>query len=364
MIKDIFITPQVFSKVILVNEQKSEIILRLIDSAKNNLYLSCINEEWIKIVKQHIYTLDIDNNNLEKKILANLKNKLNTILINELDKNTFTTLCSYNVNNPENEENWINAIKEIEEERNKKFDFILTSKEFDGTTIINIENSFDLLKCPTGKNIIQNEENFRKECKNILYHSSQVRLYDPYFDILNSYKRNSEPYYRFKRSLDIIVKELNLGKKNNAGTIKIHTLVDKKYLDKYDFKKFYSNVTKNDFDKYIKSLIKKLNEINYKHTINIYFWTADITTRFNFHDRYISTDRHCIQVGNGLDITFKDSSWSIIGGIRKMKLEKIFPDSRNNNEKSDNYELIKHISVSHKEISSEESIDKLKEKWK
>ena len=84
----------------------------------------------------------------------------------------------------------------------------------------------------------------------------------------------------------------------------------------------------------------------------------------DYHDRFIATERCCIQVGNGLDITEKHSSWTNMENSTKRRLEKEFDEK--DAEYNTPYELIKHIKREYdfKErqniLSSTEAVDKLK----
>ena len=299
MIQDIFITPQVFNEKNVSNDTTALVLIELLNNIKSTGNISGVSNNWYTQVKSNIETIE------DKEV----KNKL-IILIEGLNKESIIIYTDYE--NIEEEQKWIQKAKDLEGSRDKRFDFIITCETFN-------DFPFKLLQCNSGESIEQDLLKFKKQCKKLLTYSEKVRLYDPYFDILHYYHRESKEFYKFQESLTIIDRMLN-SFDSEGGTIIIHTLVSMEYLDKDNCKKFFNPSKEEKFKTYIKNVQEKLNKSRHKHQIEIYFWTASKNERYNFHDRYITTERFCVQVGNGLDITFKDSAWAIIGGRIRMDL--------------------------------------------
>lgn len=344
---DVFITPQVFNRENLDNSELREYILtEILHGLDRYGMITGWEPYWHIDVLANIQTLETHGKKKFKRLISKLK-KNKTIICHMGDEIRH-----------ENEDDWIAAAENLQ--LIKPFDFQLATKEIrsNSTTLEKIQKNQLLhsLFCNNGIVIKQNKANLAEISHPILAYAQIVRIYDPHFNILDSKDHRPSKYLP---TLEIVARLLNsrrdqtliddkrIRENHEASTIIIHTLL------KYECKKYYTKPDKIDINIYIRETKQKLQKITdrYKHNIMIYFWDdhrdkkkKNWQKRANFHDRYLTTERCCVQVGNGLDITEKDSAWSIIEQRKKGELEKDFREDNNGYDNTLPYELVETVS--------------------
>lgn len=338
---EIFIDPKVFDEKIKNNDLIKYIIEELLSIIGEHGTIINLSPAWYKEVMNNLNNLgDAGNKRTFKKLLLNLK-KQNTI-VNHLISDE--TIFESNT--------WKNLIEELENV--KKIDF-----KFSSDDTFNKISQFKLSKInPKGEEIVQNKDNFKKMCLKIVPYAKIVRLYDPYYDLKFYNKKNHEikDNDKYIPSLEIIsqianshrdlklLNNIRLRRADEISIIKIHTLLKSDYT--------------NNLEKYFDLLKEEIKTIvnKFQHTVEIYLWDEwkdknrknwrskdEWKNKKDYHDRFITTERCCIQVGNGLDITNKNSSWSDMGSSTKQRLTKEFDEK--DAEYNTPYELIRHIKV-------------------
>ncbi len=344
---DVFITPQVFNRKNLDNSELREYILtEILYGLDKYGMITGWEPYWHIDVLANIQTLETHGKKKFKRLIAKLK-KNKTIICHVDDKIR-----------PKEESDWIDAAEKLQQM--KPFDFQLATSQTrsNSTTLEKIQKNQLLhsLFCNNGIVIKQNKENFEEISHPILAYAQIVRIYDPYFNILDSKNNQGKTMpSKYLTTLEIVARLLNSRRdqalidnkrvrgNHEASTIIIHTLL------KYEYR--YDKITLNI---YINELKQKLQNITdrYKHNIMIYFWDEhedkkkdDWKKRADFHDRFLTTERCCVHIGNGLDITEKDSAWSLIEQRKKGELEKYFREDDNGYDTLP-YALVETVQVS------------------
>jgi len=277
MLKEICITPNVFDSEFLDKSNWKD-LKSLLENIENSGYIVGLNNnDWKKVVREKINTLDFK-----------IKDRLNSILNTLNDRNRIVGHPKGNIK-PICEDDWIKIVSDLNNIRN--FFSIIATKSFVENSIsleelenINISEKFGI----TGsKHFIKTSDELEKIFVPLLSYAKKVTIIDPYFDI-------STP--RYKETLKYIAKAYREKRgKRDKGTITI-------------------NCSEKIFDMHKQNKWKQvINEIfkTYGHIITINVWNRK-EDGIKMHDRYIITEQSGIVSAAGTDKDdYQQSEWAI-----------------------------------------------------
>ncbi|WP_260952439.1 hypothetical protein [Campylobacter sp. RM16187] len=269
MLKEIFITPEVFLKSNMsVNNFYN--LKSLLENIKNGGFvLSLENKDWIKYVLSNISSCIPQHRDLLSKLISHLKDR---------ERIEFQPKIGIE---PQTEDDWLKIAQNINSI--KRINSIFSNKATDYTLTLNHLDSIDLVN-EYGYNgsikRVKTEKELEKIFSIIVAYAKKVTIIDPYFYL---------HIPRYKVSLEIIAK--NFGERRNnkiCGNIIIHC-------------RFQENEYGN-----FQTKLKKWQEVcnfiysKYGHIITIFVWKEKIGN-IKMHDRYLITNQVGLLVAAGLD---------------------------------------------------------------
>lgn len=293
--KEISMTPQIFQKEHLLNdERKFERLLNILDNLLESGQVVGVFSDWFNFINDNISQFGESDRIDIEEILKKLNDRQRIVQVSNLKAKNNDEHC------------WANQALKINAIRT--FEIMLGTKDNEGI------RSFDKLDRKTLK-IVQNKgaailpqskENMRKLLSPILAYAEIVKIYDPYFNLSKQ---------RYNDALKIIAQ--TSGYKHGVQEpviLEINTSI-KIVLDKDNLINWK---LLNSYDKNI-SQIEKL----YGHNITISIWEDKKDDKW--HDRWIVTNQCAITLGKGSDISeWTESTWGILDYEQISNVEKKF----------------------------------------
>ena len=277
MLKEVFISPQVFTEP-TINPYNWKDIKYLLENLKSSGYIIGVRrKKWIKDVMWNISRLEPKVKDHLMHILTGLKDR-DRIVDHPISEDTI-----------EAESGWLEFILKLNELRSLHSIIATHSDQnmmsLDQLEDVNINDEYGI----SGSNsFMLSEENMEIILLPFLSYAKKITIIDPYF-YLN--------YDRYENSLNLIARMLGerRGELRQVGSITIHC----KWASKLNnYKKVWANI------------IGDIHE-RYGHTINVFAW-EECDGDLKMHDRYIISNQAGLVSAAGTNIDdLQQSEWSI-----------------------------------------------------
>jgi hypothetical protein len=276
MLKEVFISPQVFTEP-TINPSSWKDIKYLLENLLNSGYIIGVKrKKWIKDVNQNISRLEPRVKDHLMRIITVLKDRNRIVDHPSLDSQI------------DNEQDWLDFVLKLNAQRKLKSIFATHSQGNiltpDYLEDININEEFGV---PGSQSLILSSDNIANILTPFLSYAKKLTIIDPYFHLHES---------RYEESLRIMAGLLGERRgEKQSGTIVINC----KWAPKLkNYKNFSTNI-KNEIQ----------NESGHKIDINCW---EEQENKIKMHDRYLITNQSGLVSAAGTNIDdFQQSEWSI-----------------------------------------------------